>query len=239
MVWLALASLTVTPRIDLDHVLLLHGWIGDRGAHGGYWYIEAIVPILLATTLLLAIPPVKRAAARHPFGTPLALAIAGLVLRFGIVDVPTPEPHDIRPHNIFWIFALGWAGAQARTLGARVLVSGLLLAALPGYFDEGYRGWFVLVLLLAVLWVPAIRMPRILVRPVAHLAAASLAIYLTHWQVFPPVREALGRGPALVASLVAGVCVWWVVSMAARAMATRRGRPVVAASAVRDAVEVV
>jgi len=236
MVWLAIAALTVTPRIDLDHVLLLHGWIGDRGAHGGYWYIEAIVPILVALTLLLAVPPVARVARGHPFGTPLALAIAGLLLRFGIVDVPTPEPHDIRPHDIFWLFALGWAGAQARTLGARLLVSGLLLAALPGYFDEGYRGWLVLGAMLAVLWVPTIRVPRVLVRPVAHLAAASLAIYLTHWQVFPPVRDALGRWPALAVALVAGVGVWWAVTMAARGIATRRGRPAVAGSDVRDAV---
>ena len=78
----------------------------------------------------------------------------------------------------------------------RLLVSGLLVAGLPGYFDEPHREVVVLVALLARRsGCPTIRLPRVLVRPVAHLAAASLAIYLTHWQVFPPVRDGLGPRP--------------------------------------------
>jgi peptidoglycan/LPS O-acetylase OafA/YrhL len=222
VLWLGVAALTFTPRLDLDHVLLVHQWVGDRSAHGGYWYVETVVQLLLGVTLLLAVPPVARLARRHPFGAPIALAVAGLAVRFDLLGVPVPEPHDIRPHDILWIFALGWAAAEARSTQARLVVSGLLVAGVVGYFDEGHRDLVVALGLLAVVWFPTVRLPRVLVRPVAQVAAASLAIYLTHWQVFPPVRDAFGRGPAYVASIVVGVLVWRGVSAGARVVAAAR-----------------
>jgi hypothetical protein len=225
MAWLALAAVTVSPRIHLDHVLLVHGWFGDPRAHGGYWYIEAITQILLALTALLAIAPVARFGRAHPFGVPLALAAAGLVVRFGVVELPTVEPHDIRSHDIFWLFALGWAGSRATSLRGRLLVSGLLLAAVPGYFGEPQREVFVTAGLFLVLWVPAVPLPRPLVRATGHVAAASLAIYLTHWQVFPPVRDALGEPAAFASAIGAGVLVWWAVRWAGRWLAQRRSTP--------------
>jgi acyl-coenzyme A synthetase/AMP-(fatty) acid ligase len=221
MAWLAVAALTVSPRIHLDHVLLVHGWLGDPDAHGGYWYIEAIAQILLALAALLAVPPVARLARRHPFGLPLALAGAGLAVRFGVVDLPTVEPHDIRSHDIFWLFALGWAGAAARSVRGRLLVSALLLAAVPGYFGEPQREVFVTLGLLAVLWLPTVALPRPLVRATGRVAAASLAIYLTHWQVFPPVRDAWGEPVALVAAVLAGVAGWSVLQGAGRWLVPR------------------
>ncbi|HJR26738.1 MAG TPA: non-ribosomal peptide synthetase, partial [Acidimicrobiales bacterium] len=70
MLWMAFAALTLTPRLDLDHVLLVHQWVGDRAAHGGYWYVETVVQLLLGVSVLLAVPPVARVARRHPFGAP-------------------------------------------------------------------------------------------------------------------------------------------------------------------------
>lgn len=207
--WLALVAATVAPRVHLDHVLLVHGWFGDPRAHGGYWYIEAITQILLALAALLAVPPAARLLRRHPFGVPLALAGAGLAVRFGVVDLPTPEPHDIRSHDIFWLFALGWAGARAHSLRSRLLVSGLLVAAVPGYFGEPQREVLVLVGTLLVVWVRTLPLPRPAARVAGHLGAASLAIYLTHWQVFPPVRDRVGQPAAFLAALLGGVLVWW------------------------------
>ena len=223
--WLGLAALTVSPRIHLDHVLLVHGWFGDPAAHGGYWYVEAIVQILLAVAAVLAVPPVARLARAHPFGFPLGLAGAGLAVRFGLVDLPTVEPHDIRSHDIFWLFALGWAGAQASTVRSRLLVSALVVAAVPGYFGETQREVVVTAGILAVLWIPTVALPRLLVRVTGRLAAASLAIYLSHWQVFPPVRAAWGEPAAFVAALVAGTLGWAALQRAGRWAAQRRSAP--------------
>jgi hypothetical protein len=207
MGWIGLSALH-DERIHLDHALLVHWTIGHRG-HGGYWYVEAAVQILLGLALLLAIPAVGRLAGRRPFAFPLTLALSSLVVRFDLLGVPRAEPHDIRPHDILWIFALGWAGASARSIRGRLLVTALVVAAVPGYFGEPQREVFVVVGLLLLLWVPTVPLPRPLVRPVGHVAAATLAIYLTHWQVFPPVREALGAGTSVIASLVVGTVGWW------------------------------
>jgi hypothetical protein len=222
-VWIGLVAV-FADRVHLDHALLVHSAMGHPG-HGGYWYVEAAVQLLAATALLLSVPAVGRAAARHPFGFPLGLAVAGLVVRFDLLGIPRPEPHDIRPHDILWIFALGWAGAAARTVGPRLLVTALVVGAVPGYFGEPQREVFVVVGLLLLLWVPTVPLPRRLVRPVGHVAAATLAIYLTHWQVFPPVREWLGAEASVVASLLVGTVGWWAgVRLAVLAAGLVRGR---------------
>jgi acyl-CoA synthetase (AMP-forming)/AMP-acid ligase II len=213
VVWLAIAS-TMDDRIRLPHVLLVNGWFGADGAHGGYWYVEAIVQILVPVALLLSLPAVQRLQHRHRTAVPLAILAAGLMVRFGVLDLPTVEPHDIRPQDIFWIFALGWVAAHARSGRDRLLVSGLALLTVPGYFGEPARETFVVVGLLLVLWVPTVRLVGPAARVAGSVAAASLYIYLTHWQVFPPLREQLGPVAALAGSIVAGVALWTAVRAA-------------------------
>ncbi len=208
-VWLVVVSL-FDDRIHLSHVLLLRGWLGPEDGHGGYWYIEAIVQILVPLVALLAIPAVRRVERRHRLGFAMAVLLAGLLVRFHVLDLPTVEPHDIRPHDIMWIFALGWVAAEARSASARAMVSALILASVPGYFGEPWREVLVVAGLLLVVWAPAISLPRGLVPVVGRVAAASLYIYLTHWQVFPPLRDRFGPVAALVGALAAGVVAWSV-----------------------------
>ena len=207
MVWLALVAPFV-DRIHLPHVLLVHGWFGDPSQHGGYWYIEAIVQILVPLTALLAIPAVRRIDARAPLAVPVAVLLGGLLVRFHVLEVPTVEPHDIRAHDIVWLFALGWVAAVVRHDAGRWLVTATAVAAVPGYFGEPAREAVVVAGLLLLAWVPAIRLPRLLARTTTRVAAASLYIYLSHWQVFPVLRDRAGDEGALAGSLLAGVLLW-------------------------------
>jgi hypothetical protein len=222
MVWLAVAT-TLNPRIDLTHVLLVNGWFGTDGNHGGYWYIESILQILVPLTVLLAIPAVRRVERAHRFGFALGLLAAGLAVRFHVIDIPTVEPHDIRAHDIVWIFALGWAAAQARSSLDRALLSVVAVASVPGYFGEPAREVLVVAGLLLLIWVPSMSLWRPLVRPLGAVAAASLYTYLTHWQVFPPLLERFGPVVALTGSLAGGVVAWVAVGQL-----TVRGRQVAA-----------
>jgi hypothetical protein len=144
----------------------------------------------------------------RPFAVASAALALGLLVRFHVLHVPTVEPHDIRPHDIFWIFALGWAAAHARGPAARLLLSVVAIAALPGYFGEPQREAFLVVTLLLLLWVPSIPVPRAATRAVGLVAGASLYIYLSHWQVFPTVREVAGKPAAVAASIIVGVLLW-------------------------------
>ena len=122
-----------------------------------------------------------------------------------------------------WLFLLGWAAARADTTGRRVLVSAVALAATPGFFfDEPVREALVAGGVLALTWLPTVAVPRPLVRLVRPLAAASLWIYLTHWQVYPRLRGTFPPAVGVLASLAVGVAAWWAVGRLGDAVRRRR-----------------
>ena len=71
--------------------------------------------------------------------------------------------------------------------------------------------------LLLMLWQPHVRVPRPLARAAAVLAGASLFIYLTHWQVYPPLEDAGHPWLALLASIALGIAYGWMVRPVHRA----------------------
>ncbi len=75
------------------------------------------------------------------------------------------------------------------TTTQRLVVSGAAAVAVPGFFDAPARDAVVLVGILALLWFPTVRLPRLVTPVVGVLASSSLYIYLTQWQVFPALRD--------------------------------------------------
>ena len=147
------------------------------------------------------------------------LAVAGLVFRFEILE-PRGGDDIHRAHMVFWLFALGWAAATATSVRHRVLLSLVAVAAVPGFFDDPHRELLVLAGLLALFWVPAVRLPQVVARGVAGLAAASMWIYLLHWQVYPWFEDSL---PWLATALGLGVGVagWRACDLARSRWAAR------------------
>jgi hypothetical protein len=207
-------------------IMLLNGVFGpERWTEPAwhYWFIEVALALMVFAGLLLAFPPLDRLARRAPFWLPFGLAIIGLVPRF--LDRHVSGAHAVhehsgllamfpdgdfihRAHAVFWLFALGWAAARTSKVWQRVLLSAVVLACLPGFFvaDPG-RDLVVMLGLLALIWVTRVRLPAILARAVGVLAAASLWIYLVHWQVYPWLEFRLPLAATLL-SLAAGVVAW-------------------------------
>ena len=70
---------------------------------------------------------------------PLALVAADLPLLFELVDSRYPGQC-----LILWLFGLGWAAAESRTLWQRAAVTAVALLTIPGSFDDPYpaqRSW--------------------------------------------------------------------------------------------------
>ena len=80
-----------------------------------------------------------------------------------------------------------------------------------GYFGEPHREAIVLTGFLLMLWLPHVSVPPRLARAAGVLAGASLFIYLTHWQVYPPLEDAGHQWLALVASITVGIAYGHVV----------------------------
>lgn len=201
--WFALTGIH-----GLAAVLLVNNYAGAQDLSGGgwrYWFIEALVQILVVLALLFAIPAVRRAERAHGLGFALGALGLALVFRFELVTIGAGDNAVFRPHAVAWIFALGWAAQRSTTPAARLLVSALVLLSVPGFFGDPVREAVVGGGLLLLLWVPVVVVPRWAGRVTGAVAAASLAIYLTHWQVFPPLREALPITLAIPATIAVGV----------------------------------
>jgi surface polysaccharide O-acyltransferase-like enzyme len=211
--------LGAVAAITRDHgwttVLLLNGALGPRQwtePQWWYWFIEAMVAILVVLTALMAIPWVDRLERRWSFWLPFGLAVAALASRYDLVSLfPGDEIH--RAHVVFWLFALGWATVRAEHWWQRALVSVVVVVTVPGFFTEPARDAVVIAGLLLLVWLRAVRVPDWFGRAAGVLASASLYIYLSHWQIYPHLED---RFPLLatLASLLGGILFWQVATRA-------------------------
>ncbi|MHA7285625.1 AMP-binding protein [Arthrobacter sp. MDT3-44] len=225
----------LTDDYSVANVFLLNGMVGPQEltTQWHFWFVEMLTYILIGVTALLAVPWADRLQRLAPFGFALGLVAVGLISRYDIVDPGLPKPAPV-----FWLFALGWALACARTGLHRWTVSVLTLLSVPGFSSSATSTVHEVTVatgILLLIWVPALPVPTVLRRGVGWLAAASLYIYLTHWLVYP-VLLALSPVLAVGGSLVVGVAYWALCSWLPAAIARRRRSVVPAGSPVPPAV---
>jgi acyl-CoA synthetase (AMP-forming)/AMP-acid ligase II/peptidoglycan/LPS O-acetylase OafA/YrhL len=199
--------------------VLLHNYLGPRpmGPAWRYWYIEVLVQTMVVLALLLSVRRFRAFEKRHGYVVAAIALSAGLVGRF-VVGAPDGYYDIFTTHTVIWLFALGWLIQRSTSLGRRAAASAIAIVTVPGFFaGESSREVAVVLGILALTWIPSVRVPRRLVRPIGAIAAASLAIYLTHWQVYHPLRPEV---PAIIVAplcIGVGIGVW----MAAQALVLR------------------
>jgi len=212
--WLAAVAL-LTRDIGWKNVLLLNGLLGSRSwtePEWWYWFVEALVATLLVLAAVVATPWFDRVERRWSFWLPFGAAVGGLLTRYDVVSLlPGDEIH--RAHVVFWLFALGWATVKAARHLHRVLVSALVVATVPGFFDDPAREAVVVAGMLMLVWLTSVRVPSWVSRAAGVLASASLYIYLAHWQVYPYLEDRFPLAGTLLA-LGAGIAFWWAASKA-------------------------
>jgi acyl-CoA synthetase (AMP-forming)/AMP-acid ligase II len=229
VLWIGAVTL-VTGAYPWQTALLVNGLAGPTGwsePEWHYWFIEALVVIVLAMAALVAVPVLDRAERRWPFWFPVALAVLALSTRFELLVLREGDQIH-RAHVVFWLVALGWAAARAERVRHRAVVSLLALVSIPGFFEQTGREAFVLVGVLVLLWVPRLRLPAFIGPALGVLAASSLWVYLTHWQVYPHLED---RYPlaAVAASFAVGIAAWraaeWTSRRSSMLAARARRRP--------------
>jgi AMP-binding enzyme/acyltransferase-like protein len=232
VLWLAGVAL-LTRDIGWTNVLLLNGLLGPNGwtePQWWYWFVEALVWTLVALAAALAVPWVDRAERRWSFWLPFALALAGLLTRYDVVQLaPGDEIH--RASVVLWLFVLGWATAKATRPLHRLLVSVVVVATVPGFFDDPARDAVVVAGVLLLVWLRAVRVPVAAARVTSTLAGASLYVYLAHWQVYPHLEDELPL-LATVLSLVAGIAFWQATAWVSVRLPRRAQRPTRSSSAI-------
>jgi peptidoglycan/LPS O-acetylase OafA/YrhL len=150
-----------------------------------FWFLEAIVWTSLGLAAVLAIRPVRRLEQRAPFAWAMLLVAFAAALRFVLVGVEAGPTERYTGTIVLWCFALGWAAARAQSAIQRGLVTALALVLTFGFFGDLRRELLVVAGIAVLVWAPPVRLPARLATVCGALAAASLSIYLTHWQIYP------------------------------------------------------
>jgi acyl-coenzyme A synthetase/AMP-(fatty) acid ligase len=225
--WIALAALLLTDEYLPAQVFLVNNIAGPPGRFNDFWFIEALLYMLLAMLALLAIGRVDATERRAPFALPMALLAIGLVTRYQLV----PGVKLATPLAAFWLFAIGWAAAKATTWRQRALVTLAAVTTIPGFHGDLAREAVMAAGLIVLAWIPTVPSLPAINRVAGALAAASLYLYLTHAQVLarldsPPLAFvaalAVGIGYAAVAGRV-GAALAPVSRRSGRLLARARG----------------
>ena len=213
----------------LATLVLVNNYLGPPRHLDGrwhYWFIEAMVQLLLIVAVVLSIGPVRRLDRRFQYLVPLAALGVALVLREQWQTIDGTNNLRFQTHGVAWLFALGWLVHRSTTWPSRLLTTGLCVVTVPGFFGRPEREWFIIGGLALLLWIPAVPLPRLGARAVAVVAAASMGIFITHFRVFPPLDRTLPRGVAFAVTVAVGVVAWCAAEQAVRILrpALRRAR---------------
>jgi acyl-CoA synthetase (AMP-forming)/AMP-acid ligase II len=189
-----------TTAVFLNGALGANHWTIDWQ----FWFLEAAIWTLVGLAAALAIPPFRRLEASHPFTAAMVLLTGTAALRYALVGVDAGPLERYSVPVVAWCFVLGWAAARAEANWQRVVVilaAGLLLF---NFFGNPMREVIIGSAVAVLLWAKPVPLPRWAATTCSAVAGASLAIYLTHWQVYPHLED---RYPlaATLASLVVGL----------------------------------
>lgn len=189
-IWIGFIALA-TGYYTWPTAFFLNSWVGSSSLNNQweFWFLEALIWSLVIIVALMSIPAVAAAHRRSPWLFALGVTGIGLAARYAQVGIETSFAERYTPSIVFWCFGLGWAIAAANSLGRRLLVTVLICVSVAGFFGQPERETVIAVGLIVLVWLPIVRLPRLLASALVPLAAASLFIYLTHWKVYPHLAD--------------------------------------------------
>ena len=190
-----------TTALLLNQVVGPEQWTDDWQ----FWFIEALALGFLLVAGLLAVPAVARIHDRAPFGFTGVVVMATLALRYVLVGVEAGATERYAAPVVLWCIALGWWATNATSTSRRVLVAVVAAASVQGFFGDPQREAVVTLGIALLVFVPQVPLPRFGTHAVRLVSAASFWIYLTHWQVYPPLEDSGHPWAGLVASVLVGL----------------------------------
>lgn len=214
-VWITLNAL-LFGGYSLGAVLLVNNYTGDAARRGGrweYWYFEAFAQTMVVLALVFSIGAVRRLERRTPFLFAFAVLAATWLFRFDIIELGGDYNAMFRTHTVAVFVALGWLAARSTTLWQRVTVTGATVLTTVGYFGQTDREVRIILMVSALIWIPRVSLPTPIARVVVTVAAASMWIFLVHWQIWPLFIPWLDDRVAYLLTMASGVVVWRVATL--------------------------
>lgn len=231
-VWIGL-NMLIVGGYSMGAVLLVNNYTGSGHRTDGrweYWYFEAFVQIMIVIATVFSFRRVRQAERARPFGFAIGALGVTWLFRFEIVNLGGAYNEIFRPHTIACFLVLGWCAQRATTTLPRLLVSALAMVTTLGYFetvgrvDQMDRELRILAAVLALVWIRSVRVPTPVAAVIGAIAAASMWIFLVHWQVWPLFTLLLDDRAAYLATIGVGVAVWWGAGRVSAIFAAQRQR---------------
>ena len=190
----------------------------------GYWFVDALVQILVFLALLFTLPALRHLESRYPFG------FAAAVLSLALLGWFFPSAHGwwfstdlYSTQVVLWLFVLGWMTHRAATTAQRWATAVATLVLVPTFFGaDALRTVIVVGGLLLLMFRPTLTVPRVIVTASTTVASASLAIYLTHFGVLPLGSYGLPSAAVVAVALAVGIGASLIIEAALRQIAQRR-----------------
>ncbi|MFC0197140.1 AMP-binding protein [Microbacterium arthrosphaerae] len=221
VLWIGAVAL-VTGQYAPTTVALVNNLVPGDGRWNEqwqFWFLEAMLWSFAGAAALFAVRRVERLERRAPFAFALVALAVALAARFAIAGPTAEYVERYSAPVVLWLVALGWLVARADTTAKRIVACVVAVAATFGFFGEPWREAVVAGGILALVWVRAIPLPRLAVPLVVTVAGASLFVYLTHWQVYPPFEQSAPWFGTLLSFAVGVVAYRLYVAAGARAVA--------------------
>lgn len=169
--------------VHWSNVALVH-WLVQPRSSNNFWFVEAYLVIVVATVAALAVPRLRAAYAADAWRTAMVAFGVLLVPRYVVIALYDGPLRGL-PGTVAWLFVAGVAMAVADSRRRRLVTAVVAAGAAVGFFPgQPARNLAIMAGLGVLALVPALPVPRLLVRPLGALAAASLHIYLVQFQVF-------------------------------------------------------
>ncbi|MGW1345720.1 AMP-binding protein [Kribbella sp. NPDC002412] len=186
--------------IHWSNLALVHWLVRPRDINI-FWFVEALLLVSAITAAVLAVPRVRAAYAADPWRTAMAALAVLLVPRYLVLALFDGPVRGL-PGTVAWLFVAGLAIAVADTRRRRLVTALIAASATIGFFPSWERNLTIQAGLLLLAFLPTVPVPRLLVRPLGVLAAASLHIYLVQFQIFAFFDTPIAQ---FTAALVAGL----------------------------------
>lgn len=231
--YLVLAVLSLHFPIDWQWFLL----VANFGAFSNalpdprwllpYWYVSAYVQIILIFGAAFALPPLRRAVGRDPFRTGIVLWLTACLAMIAVGADDLAYGIQIRhPLGALQLVLLGWCIAMADSRSQRLVVSAMLVLSWLWLWRDADPSvaLFLTVLPMAIIWLPRLRLPAVVVRVMQGFGVLMLYIYIAHVPALYFARNVLESRAAIFAmtllcSVAAGWCMKAVLDRALKKIA--------------------
>jgi acyl-coenzyme A synthetase/AMP-(fatty) acid ligase/acyl carrier protein len=200
----------VTRKFEIMPLLLVSNFLDPRTLQGfPFYFAEFYLQLLVLAALLFSIPPVRAAFRDRPMVSALVLFVSVVAIDRTIEAIWNGDYNFHRtPWHYAWAFTLGVVIASANDLQTRLLALAVSLIAVLLEWHFTSAAFYVGGGCLLTLFVRSFIVPAPAKFLIAHIAGASLFIFLSHGVLIVMVSKLFGHDMpwlALFVCIVMGV----------------------------------